>query len=405
MHFYQFRNCVNFPPKANRQQAGQKTMGGRAMPVVAKVLVVGGGIGGLAVAVGLKRHGIDVEIVELMQSSKVYHVGIIVQGNFLHALGRLGLAEKAIAAGFPHGGYHNFDVNNNHLFSPPPIQMGDGGFPASLGMTRPALHEIQLQAVREMNIPMHLGITWKEIEVRGAGVRVTFTNGRIDDYDLVVGADGWNSDLRRLLFGQENAPEFTGQGVWRYNIPRPNELRDMSLFRGKPGGTAGLVPITKDSMYVFYVCNEPGNPKFPPETLDAELRKRLEGYKGPIEKVREQITDANQVVYRPLWAGLSPAPWHKGRVVLLGDAVHASTPHLGQGAALAVEDAVVLSEELDTAGSVEGALTNYVRRRFERCRQVVEGSRAIGDHEMNPDDGLDVSTLFDRVSQTLAQPL
>ena len=375
------------------------------MPVVAKVLVVGGGIGGLAVAVGLKRCGVEVEIVERMRSSRVYHVGIIVQGNFLHALGRLGLAEKAIATGFPHDAFSNFDVNNNFLFSQPLIRVRDSNLPGSLGLTRPALHEIQLQAVQEMNIPMHLGVTWSAIEVRGAGVRVTFTDGKVDDYDLVVGADGWNSDLRNLLFGQENAPKFTGQGVWRYNIPRPNELRDQRLFRGKPGGTAGLVPVTKDTMYVFYVCSEAGNPKFPPQTLDAELRKRLEGYKGPIEQVREQITDADQVVYRPLWAGLSPAPWHKGRVVLLGDAVHAATPHMGQGAALAVEDAVVLAEELDTARSVENALANYVGRRFERCRQVVEGSRAIGNHEMNADDGLDVPALFERVYQTLAQPL
>ncbi len=375
------------------------------MANVAKVLIVGGGIGGLAAAVGLHQRGIDVEIVEKMERSEVYHVGIIVQGNFLHALGKLGLAERAIAAGFPYDGFHNYDTQNNHLFSQPPIYMGEGDFPAFLGLTRPALHEIQLDAVTNAGIPMHLGVTFSGMEETGDGVEVTFTDGRSATYDLVIGADGWNSDVRRLLMGDAHEPEYTGQGVWRYNVPRPDDMRDMTLFRGKPGGTTGLVPLTQDEMYVFHVCGEEGNPRFPRDSLADELRKRLEGYKGPVEGVREAVDDASQVVYRPLYAGLVPAPWNRGRIVLLGDAVHSSTPHMGQGAALAVEDAVVLAEELDEAADLTSALTNYAERRFERCKQVVEGSRAIGDHEMNPDDGLDVPALFARVYATLSQPL
>lgn len=375
------------------------------MTQVRKVLVVGGGIGGLAVAVGLKRKGIEVQIAEKAERSTVYHVGIIVQGNFLHALGLLGLAEKAIEAGFPYDGFHNYDVNNDFLFSQPPIYMGDGGFPAFLGLTRPALHELQLNAVSDMGIPLHLGVTYESMDETDDGVTVTFTDGRVEGFDLVIAADGWNSSTRRMLFGEDAQAEFTGQGVWRYNIPRPTDLKDMTLFRGKPGGTAGLVPLTKNTMYLFYVGAEPGNPHFPPESLADELRDRIAIYKGPVEKVRTQITDSAQVVYRPLYALMQPKPWHSGRVVLLGDAVHSSTPHMGQGAALAVEDAVVLAEELASDKHLQSALESYADRRFERCRQVVEGSRAIGDHEMNPDDGLDVPALFGRVYETLAQPL
>ncbi len=375
------------------------------MANVARVLIVGGGIGGLATAVGLQQRRIDVEIVEKMERSEVYHVGIIVQGNFLHALGKLGLAEKAMAAGFPYDGFHNYDTENNHLFSQPPIYMGDGDFPAFLGLTRPALHKIQLDAAKDAGIPLHLGASFSKIEDKGDSVEVAFTDGRIGKYDLVIGADGWNSDVRRLLMGDEHAPQYTGQGVWRCNVPRPESMKDMTLYRGKPGGTTGLVPLTKETMYVFHVCGEPGNPRFAPETLADELCKRLEGYKGPVEAVRELVTDPLQVVYRPLYAGLVPAPWNRGRIVLLGDAVHSSTPHMGQGAALAVESAVVLSEELAEAPDLDTALANYVNRRFERSKQVVEGSRAIGDHEMNPNDGLDVPALFGRVYQTLSQPL
>lgn len=375
------------------------------MALINKALVVGGGIGGLAVAAGLKLKGIDVEIVEAMERSEVYHVGIIVQGNFLHALGKLGLAKKAIAAGFPYDGFHNFDLNNNFLFSQPPIYMGDGDFPAFLGITRPALHKVQLETVQEMGIPMHLGLTFETLKQVEGGVEVTFTDGRTDTYDLVIGADGGNSDTRKHLFGDAFKPTFTGQGVWRYNIPRPSDMKDMTLFRGKPGGTAGLVPLTEDTMYLFFVGGEPGNPHFAPETLADELRERISVYKGPIESVREQITDASKVVYRPLFGTMVPKPWHTGRVVLLGDAIHASTPHMGQGAALAVEDAVVLADELTEAVDLETALTNYTERRYERCKQVVESSLAIGAHELNPDDGLDIPALFAKVYETLAKPL
>ncbi|RZN31443.1 FAD-dependent monooxygenase [Bradyrhizobium sp. Leo121] len=375
------------------------------MVLVNTALIIGGGIGGLATALGLKRKGIDVEIVERMEQSQVYHVGIIVQGNFLHALGRLGLAEKAIAAGFPYDGFHNYDANGNFLFSQPPIYMGDGDFPAFLGLTRPALHEVQLDAVREEGIPLRLGVTYEKLEDLGDKVSVTFTDGSTKSYDIVIAADGVNSPTRKLLFGDKYEPAFTGQGVWRYNIPRPADLKDMMLFRAKPGGTAGLVPLTKNTMYLFYVGGESGNPYFPPETLAKELQDRIAVYKGPIESVRPHITDPKLVVYRPLFATLVREPWHRGRIVLLGDACHASTPHMGQGAALAVEDAVVLAEELTTAKDIDTALSNHFNRRFERCKQVVEGSMAIGAHELDPNDGLDVPALFGRVYQTLAQPL
>jgi 2-polyprenyl-6-methoxyphenol hydroxylase-like FAD-dependent oxidoreductase len=179
----------------------------------------------------------------------------------------------------------------------------------------------------------------------------------------------------------------------------------MQIYRGKPGMTVGLVPLDADTMYVFVASAEPGNPRFPVEARAGELRKRLEGYGGHVPAVREQVTDPSLVVYRPMESMVMPAPWYRGRVVLIGDAVHPSTPHLGQGAAMAIEDALVLVDELAGKVTVEDALAGFMQRRFERVRTVVEASGAIGNYEMNPGTKLDIPGLIGSVFAMLARPI
>jgi 2-polyprenyl-6-methoxyphenol hydroxylase-like FAD-dependent oxidoreductase len=157
-------------------------------------------------------------------------------------------------------------------------------------------------------------------------------------------------------------------------------------------------------MYIFAVFEEPGNPKFAAETLDAELRKRLDGYGGILGEAAKAVTDPSLVVYRPLEACIMPDPWYKGRVVLIGDAAHSATPHLGQGAAMAVEDAVVLAEELATK-DVALALRAFMDRRFERAKLVGTSSIQLGEWEMHPDQAGDPVEMTDRIRKKLAEPV
>jgi len=371
---------------------------------ISKALVVGGGVGGLAAAIGLKQAGIDIDLVEISENHGVYHVGIIVQANFLAAMGKLGIADAAIAAGFPYDKVVNLNPAGGHIFTQAPIATG-APYPSNLGITRPALHKILVGRARELGVPIRLDTTVSDIDDRGDKVEVTFSDGSKTSYDLVVGADGIRSTLRAKVFGGGHEPAFTGQGVWRYNIQRPAELTDMQIYRGKPGMTVGLVPLDADTMYVFVASAEPGNPRFPVETRAGELRKRLEGYGGHVPAVREQVTDPSLVVYRPMESMVMPAPWYRGRVVLIGDAVHPSTPHLGQGAAMAIEDALVLVDELAGKATVEEALAGFMQRRFERVRTVVEASGAIGNYEMNPGTKLDIPGLIGSVFAMLARPI
>lgn len=372
---------------------------------VRKVLIVGGGIGGLTAAIAFRQQGIEVDIVELQTSFKVYHVGIIVQANTIRAMKHIGLADRIVEAGFPYRGVQMCDAEGTVLSHVQGPRIAGEEYPSDLGMGRPALHKVLTDAVAEENCDVRLGVTFTEIADRGDTVRVGFSDGEVRDYDLVIGADGINSSVRRAIFGEELKPRFTGQGVWRYNVPRPEGLDVAALYIGKDY-KAGFVPLTRETMYILLVTPEPGNPMLPQDQLAELMRQRLEGFGGLIGEARDKyITDSDLVVYRPLEAILVPKPWFRGRVVMLGDAVHATSPHLGQGAAQAIEDAIVLAEEAGRDQPLAALLGNYMDRRYERCKFVAEASLMIGEWELRHDPDADHAGIRRRMLETLALPI
>ncbi|MGE8135435.1 FAD-dependent monooxygenase [Novosphingobium subterraneum] len=367
-----------------------------------RVLIIGGGVGGLAAAIGLHQRGIAVEVVERDKDWKVYHVGIIVQANFVRALNMLGLGDRAVAAGYAYRGARFLDIDGNVLKELPGDTAVDG-LPSDLGLTRPALHKVLTEKVRALGIPVRLGVSFDSLDDDGDGVDVKFTDGTCGRYDLVIGADGNYSAVRKALW-PEAKPQYTGQGVWRYNVPRPEGLEWADIYIGKDKGKAGYCPLTPEEMYIFAVFEEPGNPRFPAETLAAEMRRRLEGYGGILAEAARHVTDPSLVVYRPLEACIMPAPWYRGRIVLIGDAAHSATPHLGQGAAMAVEDAVVLAEEV-AEREVDRALAAFMERRFERAKLVGLSSIRLGEWEMHPESAGDPMQLTDQIRKKLAEPV
>lgn len=371
-----------------------------------KVLIIGGGIGGLSAAIGFRRQGIAVDLVEISKSWTVYQVGIIVQANVIRAFKALGIADATVAVGYPYSGFEMQNPDGETLIRFEGPKLAGEDYPSDLGMARPALHKVLTEAALAQGTDVRTGVTFEQINDLGDRVEVSFTDGSRRDYDLVIGADGLYSSVRKHLFGAEHKPEFTGQGVWRYNLPRPAEIDHSVMMDGVPGGKAGYVPLSEDSLYVIYVGAEPGNPFFPAETLADELKNRLAPYGGQIPALRAGITDPAQVVYRPLEVILMPPPWHKGRVVIMGDAAHGTTPHLGQGAAQAVEDAVVLSElAISDGGDIEHMMSKYLERRYERVKFVWESSVQIGEWEQNATPGADAGAMTKRMLEVVSAPI
>jgi 2-polyprenyl-6-methoxyphenol hydroxylase-like FAD-dependent oxidoreductase len=171
-------------------------------------------------------------------------------------------------------------------------------------------------------------------------------------------------------------------------------------------GKAGFVPLAPDLMYVLYIEAVPEESLAVPDELLADaMRARLAEFGGPFPAVCEHIVDPAQVVYRPVESILVPAPWHRGRVVLIGDAAHATSPHVGQGAAMAMEDALVLADELAADGAVGDALERFTARRFERCELIWSISRQIGRWEIEHVEDADFVGLTLRSIEVTAEPI
>jgi len=368
----------------------------------AKILIIGGGIGGLTSAIALCQRGFDVDVIERDPDWSVYGVGIIQQSNVVRAVAALGILDDYVDAGF---GFDHVDVflpDGRHAAKVPALKLV-AGYPANLGIGRRALHTVLGQRAQAEGARIRLGLVANALHDDGAGVDVTFSDTSSGRYDLVIGADGLYSTTRRMIFPEAAAPAFTGQSVWRHNFERPESVTSLCAYDGPIG--IGLVPLSKSLMYMYVTTPEPGNPRHPHDQLASLMRQRLAGAPPQIARLAEQITDNDEVVYKPLeWLFLEGA-WHKGRVALLGDAVHATTPHLGQGAGMAIEDSLVLAEELARADTPEQAFQAYRDRRFERCSFIVKSSLALCEGQLGIGPRLDPAKMTHEMFEIIAQPI
>lgn len=371
---------------------------------VERVLVVGGGIAGLTAAIGLRRHGVAVDLVELNPAWSVYGVGIIQQGNVVRAMDRLGLLERYLAVSYGFDGLRALSPDGRVIAEIAHERLAGPDYPANIGIARPALHKILGDSALAAGARIRLGLTVDRVEPRPDGVAVTFSDCGSGAYDLVVGADGLYSRVRALAFPDAPEPRFTGQAVWRHNFPRAPEIDRMHVTVGA-SANAGLVPLSETLMYLYVTSAEPGNPRRERDSLVPLMRARLSGFGGLIGSLAARITDPDEIVYKPMEAVFVAPPWHRGRIVLIGDAAHATTPHLGQGAGMAIEDSVVLAEEVAGPGPVEAALERFMARRFERVKFISDSSLRIGEAEMSGDGSLDHLGIVRRMLALTAEPI
>lgn len=370
------------------------------------ILVIGGGIGGLSAAIALRGKGFEVEVIERDPTWSVYGVGIIQQMNVVRAMHQIGVLEDYLskASGFDKTTLFVGPAGHKETeFSTP--RLAGEKYPSNAGIRRTDLQSVLGNAAKRAGANIRLGLTVTDMADDGAGVNITFSDGTTGRYDVVLGADGVFSRTREALFPDAPKPKYTGQWVWRYNLPRPSDLDGIHIFAGPCN--AGLVPMTEDLMYLFFVNEMPEGHILPVEGAAFAMRTAADAM-HPAPQLRpliEQITDDQGVVARPMEVVfLEDHPWHKGRVALLGDAVHASTPHLAQGAGMAIEDALVLADELSKAPPEE-AFTAYRARRFERVAHVAKKSILIGEMQMGKIPPFDVGALTGQTIKMMCEPI
>lgn len=283
-------------------------------------------------------------------------------------------------------------------------------YPPMNGVTRPQLHEILTQKANEVGAHIRYSTVYEELQPDETGVTVTFAGGDTKRYALVVGADGTYSKTRKYVVPAATQPTYNGQSAFRVNLPRrvPNGTDiDRIILQHAPQGMAGYVPIGPKLAYMFYNTSWDKSNRPTQEELPGVLRNLLKGFGGLTASVRDNyIPDDADIVLRPIEWMIAPPPWHKGRIVLMGDAAHAFLPHLGQGAAQAIEDGIVLAECVaDNPTDTEAALTRYVDRRYERCRMVIQACVDIGEWEKGHLKDFDNVTTTQKIIETLVQPI
>jgi salicylate hydroxylase len=346
-----------------------------------KILIAGAGIGGLTAASCLMRQGFEVEVYEQAPILSEVGAGIQISANAMHVIRHLGLGDAISRAGVRPKAYvfrlhdtgeiiQTFELSEEHeqQHGAPYIQLH-----------RADLHDLLVAKALEGK-PDVVRLNHKVVDFaeRADGVELKFADGSSAHGDLLVGCDGLKSIVRRQIAG-DVPPTYTGDGVWRITVPSGRLPRDfldqvMSVFMG-PGGHAVCYYLRGGTLLNFAgtveadASEESWTLKFPWETLKADFA----GWHPVIQTIIDAVDKGE--CYR--WSLHNRPPirnWSTRRATILGDAAHPTLPYLAQGAAMAIEDAAVLSRALSQAGSVEQGLDLYQRNRIDRTARVVEQS-------------------------------
>ena len=345
-----------------------------------RVLIIGGGIGGMTTAIALARRGVTCTVVEAQAEWRASGVGIGLQSPPLRALKALGLFEAVLRIGRPQPTIAITRADGTLLARIPQVNVNGPDDPPFVNMSRMALHDLLVDAVREHGVEVRLGCTATGLRETADGVEATLTGGRTARFDLVVAADGLHSATRTAVLPEAPAPAYAGQVIWRMAGRCPDGLDTYTIMDAGPH-RIGLVPLPDDELYLWMLDSTLPPERPPRERLLGLFQERMAAYGGFAPAVAEQAVSSDQLDVRALQALLVPPPWHRGRVVLIGDAVHTTTPQLAWGAGLAIEDAVVLGELVGDGVPAEEIGARLAERRFDRCRVVVEGSLQLSRWE------------------------
>jgi 2-polyprenyl-6-methoxyphenol hydroxylase-like FAD-dependent oxidoreductase len=369
-----------------------------------RILIIGGGFSGMSAAIECAKRGAKVDLVEIDPGWRNYGAGISLGGATLRAFRQLGILEAFLREGNAADGLQAMLPDGTPLAMLPTPRVAGADVPGGGAIMRPVLARILADATRATSTNVMLGCTFTRIEQDAEGVDVEFTDGQRRRYDLVIGADGLYSKTRETLFPGAPKPRYSGQAVWRAVLPRPPEVTTAMMWMGRV--KPGVNPVSRDQMYLFLTEHRPNNEHVDPAQFAELLRGLLAPFPAPlVQRIREQIGPDSQIVFRPLEGLLMPRPWFKGRVVLIGDTVHATTPHLASGACIGIEDAIVLAEELARQADIEPALAAFEARRWERCRMVVENSGRLGEIEIAGGDKDEHARIMRESLMALAQPI
>jgi 2-heptyl-3-hydroxy-4(1H)-quinolone synthase len=347
--------------------------------MVVGTLVIGGGIGGLSLARELVLRGLRVTVLERSASPAPAGAGIIMNPNAMRVLERNGLAGAVRARGWPYLARETHD----HRGRPLALRDYRPLYVAGRLSVGTLVHRAVLYESLHQGVPpgvVRFGARIRDLYAGPAGVRVTLASGEVLEAGLLVGADGIESTVRGRFFGALT-PVYLGYRSHRFVVENRDGIEHFLEFLGR-GRRVGLVPISRDRLYVWTTFNSPPESRAWALESPGVLRACFAEFTDPrVRGAFTQVRSMEDVLCTDI-EEVHQARWVDGRVVLLGDAAHALTPNMGQGAGMAMEDAAVLGDELSAVArgdrSLDEALARYATRRQPRVETITRLSRQVG---------------------------
>jgi 2-polyprenyl-6-methoxyphenol hydroxylase-like FAD-dependent oxidoreductase len=342
---------------------------------IKRVIIIGGGIGGLCAAISLRRIGLDVAVYEQAEELRAVGAGLTIWANAIKALRKLGVADAVIQAGskIERGELRTSDGRVLSRSRPGELEQRFGE--PTVAIHRADLHDILLDALSPETVRLNAKcIRFEEDE---DGVSASFSDGQDDRANLLVGADGIHSIIREQLF-PEVKPRYSGYATWRGVVKTRDEaaLGTTSETWGC-GARFGIVRIDRERIYWFATANAEAGRKLSPTESKSFLLEYFKGWHHPVELLIES-TPTEHILYNDIYDIAPMKKWCRGRVALLGDSAHPTTPNMGQGACMAIESSLALSRCLRQAGDLAESLRRYERERMPRTAWITNQSWRIG---------------------------
>jgi len=337
-------------------------------------VILGGGICGLSTAIALKNIGIRAEVYESAPQFRPVGAGLLLAANAVRGFQKIGIAEKIVARGRLLPKFSILDDRGKVITAADAASIGEKYGMHNFAIHRADLHEALAAELDQAQL--HTGKRATGFSKKGERTVVQFEDGSTIETDYLLAAEGIHSAIRQQLL-PNSRPRYAGYTCWRGVVDAGSVTQDFASETWGAAGRFGIVPLAGNRVYWFAVVNAPQNDPTMRNFRVADLERLFGNFHEPVPQLLAQTRDEDLI-----WSDtidLQPLPQFAfGNILLLGDAAHATTPNMGQGACQAIEDAAILADELSKNQAPAVAFAAFEKRRLKRTRFIVENSWSLG---------------------------